>query len=294
LAAAEGPAEAQAFAHCARVVKEGAKNFYYAFAILPRPKRDAMYALYAFCREADDAVDEGGSRDEKAAALATIRAGLDDCFAGKPAGPMFTALALVADRHRLAKQHLVDVVDGCAMDLDQARYETYADLELYLDRVASAVGRATMQIFGLDPAQHPAYARAGGQAVQLTNILRDIQEDHARGRIYIPQEDLRRFSVPESDLGAATPSPAFRELMKFEVERNRKLYREARETLSDRDRRRILPLHAIVRIYRRVLDAIERRGYDVLGERISVPGWRKALLGIGTWIRAKMRLPMGT
>jgi phytoene synthase len=294
VARAESSLQAEAFAHCAKLVKKSAKNFYYAFAILPREKRDAMYAVYAFCREADDAVDEGGTDAEKAARLDAVRRALDRVYEGKPEGPALTALAEVVSRYGLQKKHLADVVDGCEMDLRRTRYETFDDLAQYLDRVASAVGRVTMQIFGLDPTLYADYAVAGGYAVQLTNILRDVKEDFERGRVYLPQEDLKRFEVPESDLGAAKPSRRFRELMRFEVARNRAYYDRSRTAIGDRERRILLPLEAIVRIYSRLLDAIERRGYDVLGARVAIPGWRKAMLGFGTWARARLRLPLGS
>lgn len=253
-----------------------------------------MYAVYAFCREADDAVDEGGTDAEKAEKLAALRRALDRTYDGHPEGLAMTALADVVRRYGLAKKHLADVIDGCEMDLRGARYETFDDLARYLDRVASAVGRVTMQIFGLDPDAHADYAVAGGYAVQLTNILRDVKEDFLRGRIYIPQEDLRRFEVPEADLGADAPTPRFRELMRFQVARNRAYYARSRSAIGDRERRILLPLEAIVRIYSRLLDAIERRGFDVLGARVAIPGWRKAMLGLGTWARARLRLPLGT
>lgn len=252
-----------------------------------------MYAVYAFCREADDIVDEGGSEDEKRARLAEFRRGLDACFEGRPAGPTFSALAAVARRHSLSKKHLADVVDGCEMDLATTRYETFEDLGRYLDRVASAVGRATMQVCGVDPEAHKDYAVAGGYAVQLTNILRDVKEDRMRGRIYLPLEDLRRFEVAEEELGRPAPTPRFKELMRFEVARNRAYYERARSVIGDAERRKLLPLEAIVRIYSRLLDAIERRGYDVLSSRVSVPGWKKLTLGLGTWARTRLGMPLG-
>lgn len=284
-----------AYAHCAAVTRAAAKNFYYAFAILPRERRLAMYAVYAFCREADDIADEPGPLDEKRAALARFRAALDRAYAGAPEGPTFTALADVVRRHGLAKEHLLHVVDGCEMDLVRDRYETFEDLAAYLDRVASAVGRITIQLFGLDPEKLADYAIAGGYAVQLTNILRDVGEDAARGRVYIPQEDLRRFGVAEADLRpGAAPTAAFRELMRFEVDRARGFYARAGAAIDERGRRTLLPLTAIVRIYSRLLDRIEGRGYDVLSERVALPAWRKAALGVGTLVRARLGLPLGT
>jgi len=274
-------------------VKKSAKNFYYAFAFLPKEKRAAMYAVYAFCREADDIVDEGGTVPEKRERLDAFRRGLDACFAGAPEGPIFVALAATAKRFKLAKKHLADVIDGCAMDLETTRYETFEALGAYLDRVASAVGRTTMEICGVDPERWKDYAVAGGYAVQLTNILRDVKEDAERGRIYIPMEDLRRFEVAEAELTAAAPSKRFQELMRYQVARNRAYYERARTTIDDAERRKLLPLEAIVRIYARLLDAIERRGYDVLSGRVSVSGWKKLTLGLGTWARARMGLPLG-
>lgn len=280
------------FAHCARVVRANAKNFFYAFAILPRARREAMYAVYAFCREADDIADEPGDVGAKRAALARFRQALEAACAGRPEGPLFRALAEVVQRYGLSREHLLRVIDGCEMDLTTARYETFEALAEYLDRVASAVGRVTMQVFGLDPGRLAAYGRAGGFAVQLTNILRDVKEDALRGRVYLPQEDLRRFGVAEAELTAAAPSEALRALVRFEVERARGLYDEARRAISDRDRRVLLPLEAIVRIYARLLDAIEARGYDVLSARVAVPGWKKAALGLDTLARAKLGLPL--
>jgi phytoene synthase len=282
-----------AFERCAEITRAGAKNFYYAFRLLPRAERAAMYALYAFCREADDLVDEPGPREEARARLEALRGALARAFVGAPAGPVLTALAAVRARFDLDRAHLDAVIDGCAMDLDRARYATFADLEVYLDRVASAVGRATMQVFGLDPLARADYARAGGYSVQLTNIIRDIPEDLDRGRVYLPAEDLARFGVAEEDLRRAPaggPSGPVRDLIRFEVERARALYAEARAALPEAERRRLLPLTAISRIYERVLDAIEARGFDVWSARASIPGWRKALLGLGTLARARLGL----
>jgi len=288
-------ATADAFAHCAEVVRANARNFYYAFIFAPKARRRALYALYAFCRVADDIVDEPGDPADKAARLEGLRAGLDLALAGRAEGPVLAAVADVVRRHGLAARHLHAIVDGCAMDLRGARYETFADLEGYLDRVSSAVGRLVLQLHGVDPEARVDYARAGGQAVQLTNIIRDIREDRGLGRVYLPQEDLRRFGVREEDLDADRPGERVRDLVRFEVERARALYAEARSdrALPADERRRIYPLESIVRIYSRLLDRIEARGHDVFSERVRLPGWRKGLLGLGTLLRAKLGLPAG-
>ncbi|GIW71765.1 MAG: squalene synthase HpnD [Planctomycetota bacterium] len=293
-----------AYAHCAAVARRAAKNFYYAFLLLPPPQRRAMYALYAFCRAADDVVDEPGSPADKRKGLERLRAQLERCWrqgvppAGPPAAPtppaadpIFVALADVRRRCGLERRHLEEVLEGCAMDLERERYETWVALCVYLDRVATAVGRATMQVLGLDPERLAEYALAGGRAVQLTNIIRDVREDAERGRVYLPQEDLRRFGVaPEQLRGSGPPGPRLRALLAFEVERARALYRRARELTSPAERRRLLPLTAICRIYERVLDEIERRGHDVFGARVSIPAWHKGWLGLETWLRARLGL----
>jgi len=283
----------EAVQHCAALTRAQAKNFYYAFLLVPRAEREAMFALYGFCRVADDIVDEPGTLDQKRRDLVALRGALDAAWAGEPRGAVLTALRAVQGRYPLSKQHLVAVIDGCEMDLEQRRYRTYEELAVYLDRVASAVGRATMEIFGIDPNARERYAVAGGQSVQLTNILRDVREDLERDRIYLPQEDLERFGVSEEGLAARRVDGPFRALMAFEVERARRLYHEARESLSEAERRRLLPLTAISRIYERVLDRIEAAGYDVFEQRASLPGWRKATLGLGTWLRARLHLRIG-
>jgi phytoene synthase len=282
-----------AYDHCAEVTRREAKNFYYAFLLLPRTQRRAMYALYAFCRVADDIVDEPGEEVAKRAGLAELRARLVACWDGRPEGPMFTALADARERFGLDARHLVDVVDGCEMDLDVARYETWDDLCIYLDRVATAVGRATMQVLGLDPERLAAYALAGGRSVQLTNIVRDVREDAERGRVYLPMEELRAAGVREGDLLADRSGDALKRLVARQVERTRGLYARSRETTTPGERRRLLPLTAICRIYERVLDDIEARDHDVLAARASIPGWKKACIGLDTWLRARLGLPIG-
>jgi phytoene synthase len=287
------PSLEQAFEHCASETRKHAKNFYYAFRLLPPEPRRAMYALYTFCREADDIVDEPGEVGDKRLELAAFGKGLSACMAGEPEGPMYVALAEVCQRYGVSETHLRHVIDGCAMDLETLRYDTYEDLALYLDRVASAVGRATMQVFGIDPAQREAYAVSGGQSVQLTNIIRDVKEDLDRDRIYLPKEDLERFSVTEADLLAGVMTDDLRALMKFQVERARSLYAVARDSLPGEERRRLLPLTAISRIYERVLDQIEARSYDVFAGRARLSGWRKASVGLSTWVRARLGLSIG-
>ena len=279
-------------ARCARIARERARNFYFAFAVLPRDRREAMCAIYALCRLADDIADGPGSLEEKRAHLARLRFDLVAACEGRirpsPAAPVLRAVAHVIAQTSLSPEHLLRVVEGCEMDLARTRYETFAELEGYLDRVASAVGRATMQVFGLDPERLSEYAKAGGYAVQLTNIVRDVREDAERGRVYLPQEDLRRFGVSEQALCAAAPTDAVRALVRFEVERARALYARARAAIGKHERRVLLPLEIIVRIYSRLLDEIERLDFDVLSRRVTLPTWRKAGLALETLVRAKL------
>lgn len=287
---------AVALDHCALVTKKAASSFYYALKTFPRAERRALYAVYAFCRAADDISDEPGAPEEKAVAFARFRAALDEACAGRPrkgGDPLFVALADVVGRYGVAKGDLEAVVDGTQQDLDRTRYETFDELAGYLDRVAGAVGRITIRIAGLDPGRLRRYAESGGIAVQMTNIVRDVREDLERGRIYLPLEDLRRFGVEEADLGAkGPPKGAVRDLLAFEVARAREHYARCRAGASQAERRRLVPLEAIMRIYERLLDRIEALGYDVFAERVRVGGATKARLALGTWVRARLRLPL--
>jgi 15-cis-phytoene synthase len=259
-------------------------NFYYAFRVLPREKRQAIYALYSFCRVVDDCVDEEGGEGE-----AGLRRWLEEvhrCYAGQPQTPLGEELAAALHRFPIPRGCFEDIVAGCGMDLTLTRYATYAELRLYCERVASAVGLASIEIFEYDQPATREFAVELGVALQLTNILRDLSADAARGRLYLPLEDLARFGVEEEELRAALavagPAPErLRPLLGFEAQRAREQYQRARALLPAQDRRRMAPARIMGAIYRALLDEIVRQGHP-FGRRVSLARPRKAWIALRT------------
>lgn len=275
--------------HCRRLTREQAKNFYYAFLFLPEAKQRAAFALYAFCRAADDIVDGESPDDEaKENALDRYEAELEACLAGEPGPhPVFVALAPVLSAFPIPPAAFRLMIRGMRQDLTTTRYPDFASLEAYCYQVASSVALMLMPVFDPERADALApYARSGGIAVQLTNVLRDVAEDAALGRIYLPLEDLARFGVSEEALLAGKPEAGFRELMAFEADRARAFHVLAEEALTPRDRQAQRVLETARLIYRKVLDEIVRRRYDVLGRRISLSPTRKLAISIATLLGA--------
>ena len=262
-------------AYCASKAAQSGSSFHYSFRLLDPPRRAAITALYAFCREVDDIVDEMSDPNVARVKLAWWRTEIDRLYAGKPQHPVALALAPVVRRYAIAEANLQTVLDGMQMDLDQVRYTDFAALELYCERVAGVVGLMSAEIFGYSDAATRDYAHDLGVAFQLTNIVRDVGEDARRGRIYLPQEDLARFGVPPSDLLQRRASPAFVALMAFEVDRARAWYDRALAKLPQRDRRAQRAGLAMAAIYRTLLDEIELDGYRVLDRRIALTPLRK-------------------
>ena len=261
--------------YCAQKVAQSGSSFYYSFRLLPAPRRAAISALYAYCREVDDVVDEVSDPSVARVKLAWWRTEVDAIFSGTPQHPVALALAQAVERHGIAQAHLLTVIDGMQMDLDKVRYVDFAELETYCDRVAGVVGLMSAAIFGYEDASTLVYARKLGVAFQLTNIIRDVGEDARRGRIYLPQDELARFGVPPSDVLRACWSPAFAELMRFETERARAWYDAAFAALPARDRHAQRAGLAMAAIYRTLLDEIARDGYRVLDRRIALTPLRK-------------------
>jgi 15-cis-phytoene synthase len=261
--------------YCAQKVAQSGSSFYYSFRLLPPPRRTAISALYAYCREVDDAVDEVPDPGVARVKLAWWRTEVDAIFTGTPQHPVALALAKAVERYGLAQSNLLTVIDGMQMDLEKARYVDFAELETYCDRVAGVVGLMSASIFGYEDASTLVYARKLGVAFQLTNIIRDVGEDARRGRIYLPQDELARFGVAPSDVLRAHSSPAFVELMRFQTERARAWYDSALAALPARDRRAQRAGLAMAAIYRTLLDEIARDGYQVLDRRIALTPLRK-------------------
>jgi len=275
-------------------------NFYYSFLVLPSEKRRAIVAVWDFCRAVDDAVDEIGERDATAAAaeIARWRRELAACFDGRqPETRQGLALAPLVPRFNLPRQAFESLIEGVEMDLGPRRYETFADLYEYCIRVASAVGLICLDIFGYRESGSRQYAIELGVALQLTNILRDVPGDLARGRVYIPLEDLRRHGCCETDIrremeaaGRGIQSPAVKVLLAAQAARAREYYRRADRTLPPGDARRLIAAEIMGAIYRGILDRIERRDYDVFTEVVRIPRPRRALIAAGTWARVMVGL----
>jgi phytoene synthase len=263
-------------AYCEAKAAQSGSSFYYSFRFLPPKRRRAITALYAFCREVDDVVDEVADPGVARLKLAWWRNEIAAVFGGEPQHPVALALVPTVAAFNLREEHLQAVIDGMTMDLDQNRYRDFATLERYCDRVAGVVGLMSAEIFGYEQPATRDYARTLGIAFQLTNIIRDVGEDASRGRIYLPQDELARHSVTAADLFGRRVTPAFTALMTVQVARARAFYARALTALPKSDRRAQRPGLIMAAIYQALLRAIERDGFRVLDRRISLSPLAKA------------------
>ena len=268
-----------------RAAKSGS-SFYYSFLFLEPRRRQAITALYAFCREVDDAVDECPDAELARAKLNWWRGEIGAMFQGRASHPVTQALTDSLKNFHLPQEQLQEIIDGMEMDLDQVRYPDFKSLHLYCYRVASVVGLLAAEIFGYSDRQTLKYAHDLGLAFQLTNIIRDVGEDARRGRIYLPQDELSRFGISDADLQVARYGDNFSRLMTFQVERAQELYRQAFAQLPAADRKAQRAGLIMAAIYRATLDEIVRDNYRVLDQRISLPPLRKLWLAGKTWITA--------
>jgi phytoene synthase len=273
----------EAYRYCEGVVGEQAKNFKYSFVFLPAEKKRAISALYAFCRACDDVADGETTVGDKVRALAEIRRNL---VSPDAPGPLWAALRDSIRRFSIPIRTFEYILEGVEQDLTVTRYQVFGELREYCFRVASAVGLACLEIFEYSD---PAATDCGidlGIAMQLTNIIRDVGEDAARGRIYLPLEELRRFGVSEESILRGVPSPGFEALMKFQADRARDYFGRARPLA------RYLPKHSrscpmvLSAVYERLLDEIEMSGFDVLARRIRVSTPGKLVLLAKTLVRS--------
>ena len=263
-------------------------SFYYAFLFLPKARRAAITAFYAFCREVDDVVDDVEDPGVASTKLAWWQKEVASAYAGQPNHPVMKALMpLVAD-YQIEQTHLQAVIEGCQMDLSQTRYLDYPALQRYCHLVAGVVGEVAARIFGQTQPGTTAYAHRLGQAFQLTNIIRDVGEDAMRGRIYLPVNELQQFDVKAHEIlkrqsagGEAAQADfqqRYRSLMTFQAQRAHGLYDEALAMLPELDRRAQKPGLMMASIYRTLLHEIERDGFQVLHQRTSLPPLRKLWL----------------
>lgn len=297
---------AEAYAYCRRVTRQSSSNFSYAFRLLSKDRHNALCATYAFCRFMDDITDQPDTlmdaprrpdcapetaphtRAETLAWLLKLwREELDYCYNQRPRHPISQALADAIQRFPIQRQHLAGIIDGVEMDLHRTRYQTFDELRDYCYHVASLVGLICIEIFGYRNPHTPDYAMNLGLALQLTNILRDVGEDARRGRIYLPAEDLAACGYSEQELCAGVYNEAFVRLMNFEQERARAYYRQATATLADEDRRSLAAAEAMHFIYRRLLDEITARKFQVFGRRIRLSNWCKIRLALYAWWRGR-------
>jgi 15-cis-phytoene synthase len=272
--------------YCQDKAAQSGSSFYYSFLFLPKPRREAITAMYAFCREVDDVVDEVSDADVARAKLGWWRAEVDNLFNGHPGHPVTQALLPCLPDHGITRERMLLVIDGMEMDLVKHRYADIAELEKYCYLVAGVVGELSAGIFGYKQPATLDYARNLGMAFQFTNIIRDVGEDARRNRIYLPREDLQRFSVSEEDILAARATPDFVKLMQFQTARARAHYKAAYAALPTEDRRPQRPGLIMAAIYSALLDEIESDGFHVLNQRISLTPLRKLWLAWKTWVSA--------
>ncbi len=274
----------QAYAYCQRIARQVARTFYYGSLFLPAPKRRAAWAIYAFCRTADDIADRTWHPHDPVAELARWRDALVSTYAGHPRGPIMTAWADMLRTFAVPLEPALELLDGMVMDVSPARFATWDALRLYCYRVAGTVGLLMAPVLGYASAAALPGAVDLGIAMQLTNILRDIGEDAANGRVYLPAEDMNRFGVHVSHLSSRPVTPELRALIEFESVRAEEYYDQGMTGISwlDSDARLAIALSAT--LYREILDRIRRNGYDVLTCRAHVPFTRKLTAVPGVWL----------
>ncbi len=272
--------------YCQDKAAASGSSFYYSFLFLPPERRRAITALYAFCREIDDVVDECHDAQIAATKLAWWREELARVYAGNPQHPIGQALRPATERFNLPHELLSEIIDGMEMDLTQSRYLDFTALSLYCYRVASVVGLLAAEIFGYQDRHTQKYAHDLGMAFQLTNIIRDVGEDARRGRVYLPLDEMKRFGVTVDDLFEARQTDDFRKLMEFQIERAEHYYAQALAQLPASDRKTQRPGLIMAAIYRDVLDVIKAEGCLVLKQRTSLTPLRKLWLAGLTWVRS--------
>ncbi len=271
--------------YCQEKCAKSGSSFYYSFLFLPPERRQAIMALYAFCREVDDVVDECSDLSLASTKLVWWRMEVQRIAEKQATHPVGLALQVIAPGINLPSEQLLEIIDGMEMDLQQSRYLDFKGLSLYCYRVASVVGLLAAEIFGYQDRQTQKYAHDLGMAFQLTNIIRDVGEDARRGRIYLPMDELKQFNVPAADILNARYSDNFTALMQFQYERAQRYYEQAFALLPAVDRKNQRPGLIMAAIYRTLLEEIRGENFQVLHQRISLPATRKLWLAAKTWIK---------
>ncbi|RKZ87255.1 MAG: squalene synthase HpnD [Gammaproteobacteria bacterium] len=261
--------------YCKDKAAKSGSSFYYSFLFLPELQRQAIIALYAFCREVDDIVDEAHEPEVARTTLEWWRQEIKRTFKSEASHPVGKALQTAIQNFDLHEEYFMEIIDGMTMDLEQFSYSEFKHLALYCHRAASVVGLLSVEIFGYQDRKTLNYAENLGMALQLTNIIRDVREDAERGRIYLPQDELRQFNVKADDLLDLKSSPELIELLKFQTARARQYYQQAMQALPDSDRYTQRTGLIMAAIYQATLDEIEQDDFQVLQHRVSLTPVRK-------------------
>ncbi len=273
------------YQYCVEKAAASGSSFTGSFRFLPKDKRQAMTVLYAYCREVDDVVDECSDANVARTTLNWWRNEVAAIYGGKPTHPVCQALVPIVKQFNMAQEHLLEIIDGMEMDLDQPRYADFKSLQLYCYRVASVVGLLSAEIFGYSDRETLKYAHDLGIAFQLTNIIRDVGEDARRNRIYLPMDEMQQFGVTAADILNARETENFHKLMAFQIERARRYYQQAFDHLPAADRKAQRAGLVMATIYQAVLDEVERSGCHVLKERVSLTPTYKLWLALKAWLR---------
>ena len=277
-------------AYCTALTKKSGSNFYYSFLFLPRKRRAAMYTIYAFCKEVDNAVDEPPAGSNPQDELRRWRAELEAAYRGTPTFPVTISLANHVKQLSIPQVYFEELIKGVEMDLVASRYASFQDLSLYCYRVASVVGLICLHIFGPTSARAQDYAVSLGMAFQLTNILRDIGTDAAQGRIYLPQDDLQKFGCTDQAILQRQESAELRTLLHFEAEKAHEYYAKAQaafESLPAHDQRALTVSEIMRALYVRILKKIEEPKHQIFGPRARLATIRRLAVAVGVWLRSR-------
>lgn len=272
--------------YCQQKASQSGSSFYYSFLFLPSEQRKAITALYAFCREVDDVVDEGTDPMVARTKLAWWRTEINAAFTGTAQHPVTQALAPVVRAFDLQQQHFQEVIDGMQMDLDYNRYPDFATLKVYCHRVAGVVGLLSAKIFGYSNPTTLEYAQSLGVALQLTNIVRDVGEDARRNRIYLPLDELQRFGVSVDEIILFRESNRLQQLLAHQIQRAREYYRIAMSHLADVDRKAQRAGLVMAAIYSKLLDELQSEGTAIINHRVALTPMRKLWIAWRTWLTA--------
>jgi 15-cis-phytoene synthase len=272
----------------ATITRKSKSSFYYSFNLLPKEQRSAIYTVYAFCKETDDIVDTSGQTTEKEKRLLKWHHELERSLTGESSYQLLNKLSATAHRFKIPIDHFTELIKGVEMDLTTNRYRTFDELYVYCYRVASTVGLMCAEIFSYSHGNTRKYAENLGIALQLTNIIRDVKSDLYRDRIYIPLEDLERFSYTEEDLRNQVYDDRFVSLMRYQAERARHYYAEANRYLALEDRKHFFAARIMEKIYFNVLRKIERKNYNVFGKKMRLNRLHQMAIAVNVWARHKL------